>query len=232
MKRISIVLFTIILSINSYSQGTEPNTQGTDKMGFGVYGGINFQNLNGKNAAGVTLKNDMVTRFHLGIYERIPVATDFCVEVGLQYIGKGTHGNINYGIIPETRTIKMHYLEIPVSLVYRPLLGNGHFLLGFGPYAGYALKGSAQFSGGAYTGTSEIIFDKNINKENPSSLVYYKHLDMGANAFFGYEFSNHLQLIFNSQLGLIHINSNNTNDPNSLLAEMNTGFALRVGYQF
>ena len=40
-----------------------------------------------------------------------------------------------------TATTHISYTELPVNLVYKPLLGNGHLLLGFGPYVAYGIMG-------------------------------------------------------------------------------------------
>jgi hypothetical protein len=42
-----------------------------------------------------------------------------------------------------TSTYNLSYLELPINFVYKGALGNGYFLIGFGPYLGYAVMGKA-----------------------------------------------------------------------------------------
>ena len=160
------------------------------------------------------------------------MAPEFFIQIGLQYTGKGTRGQVNYYNDPsEIREVSLHYVDMPINFLYKPLVGKGHFLLGFGPYVGYAFGGKAKFEGNSYTAEQNILFANDINESNPNDLVYFKRLDVGANAFFGYEFANRLNMVFNTQLGLVNINSKNSGISNSKLSEMNTGFGLSLGYR-
>jgi len=231
-NKIILPILLMLCGIYATSQTTEPKLAVMGVSSFGIYGGVNFQNINGKSMAGDKLKNTMITKFHVGINEQIPVAPDFYVQIGLQYIGKGAKGDVPYNTTTESRELNLHYIELPINLLYKPILGTGHFILGFGPYVGYAFGGKAIFKGDVYNASPDILFEKEINQSNPNDLVYFKHLDVGANAFFGYEFSNSINLVFNSQIGLVDINSKNTAYPSSKLSEMNTGFGLSLGYRF
>jgi hypothetical protein len=42
------------------------------KASFGLRGGVNFQNINGKNDDGNDLNNDLLTGFNVGINAEIP----------------------------------------------------------------------------------------------------------------------------------------------------------------
>ena len=43
------------------------------QIGFGILGGVNFQNINGKDNNGDKLENGLLTGFHAGININIPV---------------------------------------------------------------------------------------------------------------------------------------------------------------
>jgi hypothetical protein len=230
MKSKIIILMLSALGLKATSQTTTTAEPG--KYSFGVYGGANFQNINGKDMAGAKLENGLVTKFHGGVSEHIPVAPDFYISVGLEYMGKGSKTNVSYNGVPETRTVSLNYIQMPVNLLYKPLVGTGHFMLGFGPYMGYAFGGKLKFEGAATNTTQKVTFAKKINMTNPMDLYYFRRLDAGANIFFGYELSNHINFVFNAQLGLVQINPTNDNYPNSKLSEMNTGFGLSAGYRF
>ena len=207
------------------------NSSNSSKARLGLYGGVNFQNINGKNAIGITLENSLITKFHVGINEEIHIAPDFKFQVGLQYIGKGTKGNYFYNTngkdVLITREISLNYIEVPLNLVYKPLLGKGNLLLGFGPYVGYSFGGKAKFSGTDAPANRDVNYTKTA-PSGPNNLANYKPLDVGGNFFFGYELSNGINFVFNSSLGLININSETSNQ----LAEKNTGFGLSLGYRF
>ncbi len=195
---------------------------------FGIFGGINFQNINGKDASGDKLENSLVTRFHIGINEEIPLSPEFYFQIGLQFISKGSNGPIIYNNKPATRILTMNYLEVPLNFVYKPLVGKGNFILGFGPYFGYAISGKAKIEGESINDTRAVKFQKAVTSGDSNTAIYFKHPDVGGNFFLGYQFINGINLIFNSQLGLIDINSNVSSE----LAEKNTGFGLSLGYRF
>ena len=239
MKNIKKTICTLILlSMVSYFGNAQDNTPPMGQASFGIYGGINFQNINGKDAAGTKLENSLVTKFHIGVNEEIPIAPEFFFQVGLQFIGKGAKGPIPYTYTDlagshtttVTREINMNYLEIPLNLVYKPLVGKGHFILGGGPYVGYAISGKAKFTGSPAPSDRDITFTKTTPDGDGNNLANFKHLDVGGNFFFGYQFLSGFNMIFNSQLGLIDINSD-VNDANNKTSNKNTGFGLSLGYR-
>ncbi len=173
--------------------------QSTDKAKItkAVLGGINFQNLNGKASNGDKLTNDMILGFHAGFNVQIPIAPQFFFQPGLLFTTKGakyTNGS----------SAKLSYIELPMNVVYKALLGNGKFMLGFGPYVGYAI----------------------ITKGGD-----YKAFDAGGNIFAGYELSGGIFFQLNTQLGMLKINPDSgiTGDKSSI---KNTGFGLSTGYRF
>ena len=126
----------------------------------------------------------MVTKFHIGVNEEIPIAPEFFFQVGLQYIGKGAKGPIPYRYtdltVPHTTTItreiSMNYLEMPLNLVYKPLVGKGNFILGGGPYVGYAISGKAKYTGSPAPSDRDITFTKTTPDNDENNLANFKHL--------------------------------------------------------
>lgn len=206
--------------------------QEESRIAFGIFGGANIQNINGTNDAGVLLKNTLVPKFVFGLNLSYMIAPEFYLQPGLQYIGKGTKGTMpfvdNNGSHSITRELSLNYIEMPINFIYKPLLGSGHLLLGFGPYIGYCIGGKAVFSGSPEVAEEKLVIGKTVPNNQTNNLSYFKPLDVGANFLVGYEFQNGLQFILNSQLGLINVNSDNA----SSLTNKNTGFGLLVGYQF
>jgi len=199
---------------------------------FGFFGGIDFQNINGKDADGNELKNSLVTRFNIGVNYEMPIAPEFFIQPGLQFITKGASGQVQYTTNSETRTItrkiKLSYLEMPVNFVYKPLLGKGHLILGFGPYFGYGIGGTARFNEEVAPEDSDLQFVKTVPPSDINELIYFRRMDVGANFFVGYQMANGINLLLNSQLGLVNINSTTTTKREN----KNTGFGLALGYRF
>ncbi|MCC7297769.1 MAG: PorT family protein [Bacteroidia bacterium] len=120
-----------------YFAGNTTQAQVTSQLGrssFGVFGSLNFQNINGKDANGNTLQNSLVLRFNAGINYEIPIAPEFYFQPGIQFITKGTKGEViftqnNIAHLVK-REIKMSYVEVPLNLVFKPMLGSGYVVLG------------------------------------------------------------------------------------------------------
>ena len=233
MKK-SIIFTTIIASVFCVSVNAQDAAKpASGKPTFGVFAGVNFQNINGKDSLGNKLSNKLVPRYNVGVNVEIPIAPEFYIQTGLTFITKGAKGPIKYRGYDNTRETTLRYIELPINFLYKPVLGKGHFLLGFGPYFSYAVSGKAKFNGAAYSGEQEIQFKKNVTAaEANNNVVYFKSFDTGANIFFGYEFANGFNVTMNSQLGLVNIHSNYTNDANSKVVNMNTGFGINLGYRF
>ena len=232
MKKLTLLTSALLLfSIHTRAQDAVRSQPEVGKASFGIYGGINFQNINGKDAGGDKLTNSLVTKFHIGVNEELPIAPEFYFQVGIQFMGKGTKGNVQYiddaGSHTITRKVNLNYLEMPLNLVYKPLVGSGHLILGFGPYFGYAATGRTEFTGDFAPEDTDIQFIKTAPQSDRNNLVYFKRLDVGANFMVGYQFQNGINLVLNSQLGLVPINSKTE----SKLVNKNTGFGLSLGWR-
>ena len=201
-------------------------------VSFGIRAGFNMQNFNGKDPAGDKLELNLVPRFHAGVVVEIPIAPEFYFQPGLLYTTKGAKSDEFLGTA--SAEFNLSYLELPLSFVYKPQLGDGYFFLGFGPYVSYGIGGKAKFN------IANVSFESNIEFENdyeiedppPQDRKYFKPLDFGGNIFFGYELKNGISLQLNAQLGLAKINSDNTAVPALDPEFRNTGFGLSLGYNF
>ncbi len=178
-------LFSLILLLSLSTSLTFGQGFTGSKTSFALLGGVNLQNLNGKDLSGDKLENDMLVGFHAGVNARIPVAPEFYFQPGLMYSVKGAK-------ISET-SYKLSYVELPLNFVYKALVGNGYFMLGFGPYLAYGIGG---------TNTE---FKKVVESGDSNAVKYFKPFDAGANLFFGYELPAGLFLQLNTQLGLLDI---------------------------
>ena len=200
-KTFIVALLAITSSTAIYAQSTTT---------FGIRAGVNFHNLNGKDFNDDKLENKLKTGFHAGVNAEIPVGIDFYLQPGLLFTTKGAKAEVG-----DTK-INLSYLELPINFVYKPELGEGRMILGFGPYAAYALSGEVKDP------DSDIEFGDQPNE--------WKRFDAGANLLAGYEFSNNLSFQLNAGLGLTRLNNRPDNDNNSSIK--NTGFGVSLGYRF
>src|SRR5512133_2348554 len=123
-----LIYFLLIFVLSTplvISQNTEKG-----KMSFGVLGGVNLQNLNTKDFAGDKITNDMIIGYHLGVNVQIPIVPQFYFQPGLLFSTKGAKYS-------DGSKSKLSYIELPLNAVYKALVGNGYFMLGFGPYVAY-----------------------------------------------------------------------------------------------
>lgn len=224
MKNKNLILI-VILVMFGFSAASQ-----SEGVTFGLRGGVNFQNMNGKDVEGDKLELDMVLRFNAGVVVEIPVAPEIYFQSGLLYTTKGAKSE-NFQGTNMAAEYNLAYVELPLNLLYKAVLGDGHFLLGFGPYLAYGVGGNAKYTIGNTSTEEKIKFAKEYSSANPYG-AYIKHLDYGGNLFFGYQLSNGILLQLNTQLGMAKINADNTTYPNSESSFKNTGFGLSLGYMF
>jgi len=207
-KLFSLILLFILSGSMAFAGGPVGS-----KTSFAVLGGVNLQNLNGKDVGGNKLENDMLIGFHAGVNLQLPVAPEFYFQPGLMFSTKGAKNS--------TTSYKLSYIELPLNFVYKALVGKGYFMLGFGPYVAYGIGGT------------DIEFKKTVESGDSDAIKYFKPFDAGANLFFGYELPAGLFLQLNTQLGLLDINPEDnriTGDNESSLK--NTGYGISLGYRF
>ena len=209
------------------------NAQSTVKSGhsFAILGGVNFQNLVGKDNNGDKLTNDMIIGYHAGINIQIPIAPEFFFQPGLLFSTKGAKNG--YGSL--TGTFKLSYIEMPLDLVYKGLLGKGYIMVGFGPYVAYAIGGKSSIYNESTTLEKDIVFKNVIESGDDHLTAYAKRLDAGGNVFAGYETAGGLFFQLDTQFGMLQINPEDQRplaEFSKLLSVKNIGFGLSLGFRF
>lgn len=230
MKNRIIFLIAILVLLGSPAMAQTTDAEG---VSFGIRAGINFQNINGKDNDDDNLELKMVPRFNAGVVADIPVAPEFYFQPGLLYTTKGAkteeeaNSSLEYNI---------SYLELPLSFLYKPVLGSGYMLLGFGPYVAYGLSGKVKIESPLVNEDRDIEFgDETSSVIDILDIPFtdtFKRLDYGANLFFGYQLQNGFSVQLNTQLGLAKINADNNLDANDEMTFKNTGFGISLGYMF
>ena len=224
-RLISLIMILLLSAPLAIAQSTDKA-----KISFAILGGINFQNLSGKDNNGDKLANDMLLGYHGGVNVQIPIAPDFYFQPGLLFTTKGAKNN--YGSL--TGTYKLSYIELPLNFVYKALLGKGSFMLGFGPYIGYGIGGKASVQYSSTTYETDIIFKSVVEAGDPW-VPYFKAFDAGGNIFAGFEMAGGIFLQLNGQLGMLKINPEDNRTLkiySDKLSVKNTGFGISLGYMF
>ncbi len=210
--KILAILLTLAVSIQ-FAAG--------QKTSFGILGGVNFQNLNGKDAEGDKLENKIKPGFHAGLNVQIPIVPDFYFQPGLLFTTKGCKAEDDNDV-----KINISYLELPLNLVYKPLVGKGHFMLGFGPYLAYGISGKVKDG----DDSEDIEFSNKV--DSPQTVLTLRPFDAGANIFAGYELPVGLFFQLNTQLGLLNIQPEYEGMEDNEFSLKNTGFSLSAGFRF
>ena len=151
----------ILLMVCLAFAGLTAIAQEKSGLSFGLRAGVNFQNINGKNENGDNLSNKLVPRFHIGANVELPVATDFYLQPGLLFSTKGAKAEEMVGGQMMTEKINLSYLEVPVNFLYKPVLGKGKLLLGFGPYIAFGLGGKVKSEGLGQSSNTTVKFKNN-----------------------------------------------------------------------
>lgn len=204
-----------------------------NSMSFGIRAGVNFQNINGKDAQGDQLDNTIIPGFNAGVNIEIPVGTDIYFQPGLLFSTKGAKSTETILLQEVTSKLSISYIELPLNIVFKPLLGTGHMLLGFGPYVGYGITGKYKIEGGNLSYDQDVKFKNEVSNAEAldTDIFYMKALDAGANFIIGYEMASMLSFQLNAQLGLINIYPKYTGIEDTP-SWKNTGFGLSLGYRF
>jgi hypothetical protein len=216
MRKIMFLSTASLLSVGVFAQ-SKKYAAGTTTVG--ITGGVNWNNINGKTSTGDNLDNKVKTGFNGGINVEFPVSNGFYLQPGVEYRQKGSE-------LSNGNKLTLSYIDIPVNFIYKPALGMGNMLLGFGPYVGFGINGNVKSA----NGTERKVTFTNSYSLSEAEDIQFKKLDAGANFMIGYEFKSKLSAALKAQLGLMDINPD-TNIPGDKTRYRNTGFGLSLGYR-
>lgn len=228
MKTRLFAVILILIVIIPQASGQKKRMKADAGVRFGVLAGGGVQTFIGENYWGDNLDNKLYPGFHAGANVILPVIGDLWIQPGVNLSIKGSRQHIVIDDI--TKTTNLGYVEVPLLVLYRPQLGDGHFLFGAGPYGAYGLLGNERTKIGSVTTELKVRFKDDASGE-PATNVYYRGIDAGASALLGYELYNGLFAHLNGQMGLLKLNSD-YGLPNDQTAKKNLGFSLSAGFRF
>jgi Outer membrane protein beta-barrel domain len=218
-----IFFSTALILSGAFITASAQSTTTSSGVSFGIRAGVNLQNINGKDGSGNKLENKLVPRFQGGLTVDIPLADQFYIQPGLLYSGKGAKEK------DTDANVSLSYIDVPVTFLFKPMLGTGHLLLGAGPYVGFGIAGNVEDDN---DNERKVKFENEVTLLQAATEPYFRRLDAGANLLVGYEMSSKLSIQLNAQLGMAKINPEITDLNDNKWALRNTGFGLSLGYKF
>lgn len=228
MKTKLFAVTLILFILMPQASGQTKRKKADAGIRFGVLAGGGIQTFTGSNYWGDDLGHKPNPGAHAGANVILPVIGDLWIQPGVNAGIKGSRQHVVTDGI--TKTTNLGYVEVPVIILYRPQLGDGHLLLGAGPYGAYGVMGNERTKIGDVTTELKVRFKGDAVGE-PATFVYYRGIDAGAGALIGYELYNGLFAHLNGQLGLLKLNSD-YGLPNDQTAKKNLGFSVSAGFRF
>jgi Outer membrane protein beta-barrel domain len=218
-----IFFSTALILSGAFITASAQSTTTSSGVNFGIRAGVNLQNINGKDGNGDKLENKLVPRFQGGLTVDIPLADQFYIQPGVLFSGKGAKEK------DTDANVSLSYIDVPVTFLFKPMLGTGHLLLGAGPYVGFGIAGNVEDDN---DNEQKVKFENEVTLVQAATEPYFRRLDAGANLLVGYEMSSKLSIQLNAQLGMAKINPEITDLNDNKWALRNTGFGLSLGYKF
>ena len=219
MKRIILSLAILFVAAGAFAQAGK----NSKKWSFGVTIGAPLQNLTGRDLLDDRLENKMVSRFNGGVNAQLELADDFYIQPGLLFATKGTRFKGSDAVL------NLSYLEVPVHLLYKPVLGNGRLILGVGPYVAFGVGGNLKQENGS---EADVVFANEVDLLQFISGNHYRGLDAGGNLVFGYELKSRFSVQLNAQLGMANLAPAIRGAGDIDARYNNSGFGFSVGYRF
>lgn len=173
-----------------------------------------------------------LSSWHADFVVNIPVRGGLYLQPLIRYNTKGAHfeqtiANPAGVFLPGATEIRLHYLELPVNIVYKIPLSFGKLAIGAGPYAGYSLGGqydlAIRYNGKVIQNTSQDI-SFNDQTKIISTRTQLRRWDAGANFMVGVEFNNLIILGANYSQGMTDVDKS----PGSSIKNSYLGLSLGI----
>ncbi|WP_143308442.1 porin family protein [Chitinophaga vietnamensis] len=207
------------------------------QVSLGVKGGYVNSNieLNQSGGTGSPKNASALDNWLAGVYFDVPLYKQLYLQPGLNYINKGAKLSGEETAAPNAFTagltkLKLHYLELPVNVVYMIPLGSSRLALGGGPYAAYCVKGRYDltvYNSGKQLQTNSRDVDFSSTGPNVSSSNFQlQRWDVGVNVMASLELSRYVTIGANYSWGLLDI------DKTSQASMKNQYLGLTLGFIF
>ncbi len=184
---------------------------------FGITAGASLANTHFK-AEGISISADNKVGLTAGFIADIPFTENFSFQPALNYVQKGYKVEVadeNY-----KDKLTLHYVEIPLNILFKPQMQKVQFFVGAGPSIALALSGKEKEEDNGSIETYKYKFGNNPDEHD------MKRLDFGANFITGIETKSGFLVAVNYNLGLSNVAPGNSDDGTI----KNRYFGFKVGY--
>lgn len=238
MKKISLIFASVFMAAGSYAQG------------IGVLGGVTLNNQR-DHYHGETVSNQLKTGYFGEVVFDIGLGKHWSVQPGIAYMLKGGQqerhlayvANDNLHEVKLKNKNSLHYIEVPLNLVYK--MGScNQFFIGAGGYAAtlvsaYSDSKMTDKVDGQDMGETKERNHIRVGEKTGDDLSRF---DFGLTGIIGYEFSNGIFLRGGVDAGLYDIirNDNVTSYQSTLpptvsntdATSKNISYNFGIGYMF
>jgi hypothetical protein len=159
------------------------------RVGIKAGGNISKQRVN-VGAGNSLYSNDNYKNYHAGVITEFKLSERFYLQPQLLYTRKGSTLLSSTGA--SDAKLRIHYLEMPVNLVYKVPVSFGYLFGGAGGAISYGISGKQ-----TQAGHSTSVFDKNQS---------WRREDISLSFTAGVELNNGMFVSINSQKGMLDVN--------------------------
>lgn len=227
MNNFTRLFFTLLLCYST------TNAQ----VSIGLRGGYTIANLlfeqTGSPLAGSSTSK--LNSGHADLLLNIPLKGGLYLQPVIRYVTKGANFEHNNSgkpanvFLSATNRIKVHYLELPVNLVYKIPVGFGKVTVGAGPYVAYGMNGRYN-TAIEYNGQTIQKNYQNIeftDGDNAAATnMRLRRWEGGANCMLGLEFNNTLILGVNYSHGMSDLDKTSHTTVKNQYLGISMGFLL------
>jgi hypothetical protein len=208
VRKLLLLTFVSVLSALSIDAKT--------KMGIAPEAGFSLSNISFSDGTTGWLK----AGFKAGINFDKFISDQFSIQAGAFYSQVGSVMDINQVFVgPVKVPISLSYAQVPINLLYRMTLGKGKIIFSAGPYFGYALNMS-----GKPADTALKLTDFKLGTDTGS---FIKQLDIGVNAYVGYQLANGFFVKLGYATSLTNISAQNGQTLRNSIWSISVGWFYR-----
>ncbi|GAA0532143.1 outer membrane beta-barrel protein [Chitinophaga japonensis] len=173
--------------------------------------------------------------WHADFLLNIPVTHNFYLQPVVRYLTKGANferpddARLSGVYLPVASSVKLHYLELPLNIVYKIPLSFGKIAIGAGPYVGYGLEGKYEL-GIRYNGKVVQNTEQDISFNDQTGIIstntQLRRWDAGANFMLGLELNNFVMIGANYSLGMTDVDKSSNSTLKHRYLGLSLGFLL------
>ena len=220
MKKMTLVAMALFFTMASFAQFS---------LGVQAIGNLGSANL--KTAQDVGFSKTMKFLPGAGVVAQYDLSEKFAIRSGINYVQYAVDMQTT---LDEESSLKvkaenrLHYLQVPVNVIYSIPVGNVKLYAGAGGYIGYGIGGhSTQTTSYIMPDENEMVIVEKLKafKKEADGGAGLKKFDAGASALAGIKLNNGVFANVGYQLSL-------TNSAEGAGKYKNHGMQLSVGYFF